>query len=502
MDFEAWEQWFGGDPSNLDAACAEIDWLMPDQVSDTAPDDPDWAPLSVAATLAAVRQFGPCAESLRLLESLDGCAVGPDDSLTVAELLQPLRNLVAGRQLSAMVGFAGPTPAKTGDYRDRGDLPVLELALALDVTQDYARGLLSTARALATTLTRTGDLLRSGALSEYKAWVVADRLAHVSPAVAEQVEATLLPKLLSDSPSQLKRRIYRALVKAQGGTAETEHRDGAAKRHVRVCEQSGSEPGLLGLYAALPPETVLAIYARLRQVAAGFDPSDGRTREQRIADAFALLLLGPSEHDEHAPARPRVVVNVTVDLLTLFWLKNHPGELEGYGPIPAGIARELAGDAEAWRRFVHDPVTGHLLDIGAKTYVPTAELARFVAGRDRFGRFPGSSRKAENCDRDHIEAFDRTGNGAGGSTSAANIASQSRTAHRAKTFGGWQVDGDANEELTVTSPTGRRYPSFPHDYRPDPHDPGGPPPKPPPKPPPEPAPLLDNDEDQDEPPPL
>jgi hypothetical protein len=478
MDAAVEEEWFGGDPSGLDAACAEADLLPWWQVSEVEA-DADWAPLSVAETLALVRGIGPCAESLRLLETLDQQTLTPEQHLDVAELLQPLRHAIAGRQLSAMVGYAGEkTPKRTKDFRNPADFQVTELSWALNIGENFTARLLANARGLATVLSATGDLLRSGRLSDYKASLVVEKLGHLDPELAATVQAKILPHLVADSPAQLQRRMRRALLKAQPAVAEQEHREGPAKRQVRVGTPDAADPGLLGLHAVLPPETVLAIYARLRQVAAGFDQHDGRTREQRIADAFTLLLLGPSEDDPQLAAKPRVVVNVTMDLLTLFWLREHPGELAGYGPVPAAIARELAADAQEWSRFVYDPVTGYLLDVGPKRYVPPKPLRRFVKARDVFCRFPGSTRKAIYGDDDHIEAFDRTGNGHGGSTSASNLGSQSRKSHRAKTHGGFTVHGDANAELTWITSTGRTYTSRPHDYRPDPDEPPGPPPPP------------------------
>src|SRR5690606_27303421 len=48
-----------------------------------------------------------------------------------------------------------------------------------------------------------------------------------------------------------------------------------------------------------------------------------------------------------AHGRP-VTVNVTIPLSTLLGLDDHPGELDGYGPIPAHIARHLS-TAGLWR---------------------------------------------------------------------------------------------------------------------------------------------------------
>ena len=45
-------------------------------------------------------------------------------------------------------------------------------------------------------------------------------------------------------------------------------------------------------------------------------------------------------------------LHVVVDLPTLLHLAEHPAELPGFGPLPASVARELAGDT-AWRRRSH-----------------------------------------------------------------------------------------------------------------------------------------------------
>lgn len=188
-----------------------------------------------------------------------------------------------------------------------------------------------------------------------------------------------------------------------------------------------------------------------------------------MADALAWFILGPSQDDEHEPARPQVQVQVTIDLPTLMHLQDNPGELGGYGPIPADIARELAQDGR-WRRFVHDPVTGYLLDQGDIDYVPRTRLSRFTEARDVRCRFPRSTRSARRADNDHIEPH-RPGGG-GGRTSADNLVRESKLAHIAKTHNGWQVWGDANGVLHWRTPHGQEFRSAPFDYRPDP----GPPP--------------------------
>ena len=131
--------------------------------------------------------------------------------------------------------------------------------------------------------------------------------------------------------------------------------------------------------------------------------------------------------------------------------------------MPPEVARELAGDA-TWQRWVHDPVTGHLLDQGNTDYVPKQQLRRFVQARDRHCQFPGSNRSADNSDLDHNEAFTQ---GQGGNTSAANLAALSRSPHRAKTHADHHLIANDDGTRTWITPLGRRYQTGPHDYRPD-----------------------------------
>ncbi|BEP15075.1 hypothetical protein acdb102_33860 [Acidothermaceae bacterium B102] len=145
----------------------------------------------------------------------------------------------------------------------------------------------------------------------------------------------------------------------------------------------------------------------------------------------------------------------------LLGLREDTGQLTGYGPIPAGMARELAADAQ-FQRLVYDPVTGYLLDYKSDRYRLPAALDRFCAMRDRHCRFPGATQPAHLCDNEHTHAFDQ-----GGPTSAANIVNLSRFAHRAKTHGDYQTHQDPDGTLHWTTPLGRHYTTHPWDYRPE-----------------------------------
>src|SRR5690606_35957799 len=100
-----------------------------------------------------------------------------------------------------------------------------------------------------------------------------------------------------------------------------------------------------------------------------------------------------------AHGRP-VTVNVTIPLSTLLGLDDHPGELDGYGPIPAHIARHLS-TAGLWRWVATHDTTGVVLDHGRTRYKPTQDLIDHVILRDRTCRAPGCNAPAQKCELDH-----------------------------------------------------------------------------------------------------
>ena len=180
----------------------------------------------------------------------------------------------------------------------------------------------------------------------------------------------------------------------------------------------------------------------------------------------------------------QVSVEVVIDLDTLRREQDHPCLLDGR-PVPAAIGREIAGYATAFRRMVTDPVTGHLLDYGTRTYLP-APLRTYVLARDTTCRAPGcATRDRRRLQLDHAVAFPT------GPSSTANTGALCTTCHQLKTAGHTQItdsrpDGSATWTTawgqTLTIPP-RRYLTG-SDPDPDPPPDTGPEPLAPPEPPP------------------
>ncbi|TDE14382.1 DUF222 domain-containing protein, partial [Jiangella asiatica] len=88
-----------------------------------------------------------------------------------------------------------------------------------------------------------------------------------------------------------------------------------------------------------------------------------------------------------AQGRP-VTVHVTFAFPSLIGVDDRPGDLDGYGPIPAHTARHLAA-AGIWQWVRTHPASGHYVDHGRMRYRPTQSLIDHVVLRDRTCRTPG-----------------------------------------------------------------------------------------------------------------
>jgi hypothetical protein len=178
---------------------------------------------------------------------------------------------------------------------------------------------------------------------------------------------------------------------------------------------------------------------------------DVRSIDMKRADALVAIAAASLSASPVTPHRRPISINVTIDLPTLLGLAENPGQLAGYGAIPASVARQLASDGK-WKRFITDPQTGNLLDYGRESYEPPQALKDFLIARDRTCRFPGCRRSAALSDLDHAKSWED-----GGSTSPDNLGALCRRHHRLKTHDGWSVTSNEDGSCTWVSPHGKTF---------------------------------------------
>jgi hypothetical protein len=153
-----------------------------------------------------------------------------------------------------------------------------------------------------------------------------------------------------------------------------------------------------------------------------------------------------------------VDVRVTIPYTALLGADDLPGELAGYGPVPAAVARDLAARG-TWRRIVTDPHSGRPLDYGTTRYQPPTHLAELVITRDQTCQFPGCRVPAHRCDIDHGVPYDpNTGTGP---TSDTNLGIKCRHHHQIKQTSGWSVTHHSDGCTTWATPSGHLYHSEP-----------------------------------------
>jgi hypothetical protein len=220
----------------------------------------------------------------------------------------------------------------------------------------------------------------------------------------------------------------------------------AAARASRGVWLDDDVDGMSWLSLRLPAASAHRAYAGIDAAARSLHSVDGETRTlaQLRADVAADLLAG-----EGSTGRVGVSVAVTVPVMTLLGRSEEPGTLDGYGPIDAQTARELAGHAPSFTRLLVHPVSSAILDVDRTTYRVPADLKKWLAIRDRTCVFPGCGRPASASDLDHTHAWQH-----GGPTRANNLAHLCRHHHRLKHQTRWRLEQSADQKLRWTSPTG------------------------------------------------
>jgi hypothetical protein len=149
---------------------------------------------------------------------------------------------------------------------------------------------------------------------------------------------------------------------------------------------------------------------------------------------------------------PKVDVLITVPVFALLGLTDEPANLDGYGPVPASMARKLVTDgASSFYRVLVDPRDGAPLEIGRTSYRLTKAMKKALQLRDGKCTFPGCNNHSLDNDTDHLTAWHH-----GGNTGISNLAQLCPKHHRLKHNSPWEpTPATHNEPPGWTSPTGR-----------------------------------------------
>ncbi|MFF1882452.1 DUF222 domain-containing protein [Pseudarthrobacter sp. NPDC058196] len=361
---------------------------------------------------------------------------------------------------------------------------VEEIAAVLTISSGAAGALVEQSRRVCS-LPLVFEALAAGAVSWLHARIVADETEGLGPAVAAGLVAHFFDPDVPNpargaAPGDLVPSRFRAKVRAW---RERHHPESLEKRHVkgvadRRMDYAPGRDGMAWVSLYLPGDTACAIWNRSTATARGLqNPDEPRTLTQLRADVAASLLLGAGLQPAVNPAvaaagagndagpgcastdigkipTPRADVLVTVPVFSLLGLTEEPALLDGFGPVPASMARRLvAGGAESFYRVLVDPRDGAPLEIGRTRYRLPETIKKWIRLRDAKCTFPGCTNHTPDNDTDHLTAWHH-----GGTTDAQNLAQLCPRHHRLKHRSAWTPDPATKYEPPGwTSPTGRHY---------------------------------------------
>src|SRR5690625_4082296 len=217
------------------------------------------------------------------------------DLVEAVEASRRLQGLCAAVQAEALAGLnevqhVPVLPPHVSSRSMRAEtLTGAEAGAALLVSRDSAG--LRTAEALTLTrvFTRTLRALREGALTEWHARILLRESAQLSDDQRRRVEAEVLEYACGHTGPQLRARIKQVIARIAPTDTEQAHARARAGRRV------WAQPGLDGMGtfgAELPVEDLAALMTAIEAAAAAAksaDPDDGRTMDNRRADALAAM---------------------------------------------------------------------------------------------------------------------------------------------------------------------------------------------------------------------
>ena len=193
-------------------------------------------------------------------------------------------------------------------------------------------------------------------------------------------------------------QIRKVCLHSDPDTAATRYREAVEERRLETEPTVNGTAHLFGL--DLPPDRVQGAMGRINDLARGLKTADEtRTLDQIRADVFLDLLDGK----RYAQGSWRGTVDIHVDLATLARLSEDPGELGGFGPVIADIARQVAESQPQaeWRWTLTHPESGQVIDNGTTRRRPTSRQRRHVEARNRTCVFPGCRLPSVDWDLDH-----------------------------------------------------------------------------------------------------
>ena len=234
-----------------------------------------------------------------------------------------------------------------------------------------------------------------------RARILSDLTAPLPEELARQVCDAALERAPGLTTGQLRAHLQRLIITIDPAAAQERYEEKLEER--RVFSEQG-EDGTANLHGLnLPPAEVTRAMRRINRLARSLKARGDRRRIDQIrADILLDLLTGRNQEQTKIGSSDTGVVEIRVELTTLTGIDDQPGEIPGFGPVLADVARQIvdqASDAE-WRIVPVDE-NGQPVGVVTTKRRPTTAQKRIVETRNPTCVFPGCRMPATECDLNH-----------------------------------------------------------------------------------------------------
>jgi len=344
------------------------------------------------------------------------------------------------------------------DLRDEGlvfsseidEIASAEVRAALTLTRRAADMVVGLAYVLRVRLPAVWTALSEGHIDLAKARVICDQTCHLDVEVASRVADQALERASSQTTGQLAARLRRLCIAVDPDSAKERYEARLVDRKLVV---QATEDGTANLFAFdLPAAEANLAFRRIDRLArAAKTADDPRTIDQVRADVLLDLLTG--EVSSRRTGRSGGAIELRVDLTTLAGLDENPGEIPGWGPVIADIARQVTESRprNQWR-FTVTGTDGDIVCAGTTRRRPTADRRRQVEARNPTCVFPGCRMPASASDLDHNHPWAEQH-----ATMTDDLAPLCRHDHVTRHQRGWTVRRSRPGVYVWVSPLGHSY---------------------------------------------
>ena len=321
----------------------------------------------------------PSSALIRVLDHVSGpdrrCAeLSVDETFEVLGRWDAVEAWCASAKLGVIRALIRHRPLPGFGPKQPGGLPEAyqeylteEVALELGISRRAADALIGLAWALEARLVLTARALDAGVISLSKARIIDEATSVLTDQQAAEAEALIAGRLAGQTHGQIAQLIARAVVKVDPEGAR-KRREEAQREDARV-QFWREHAGTAALAAfGLPPDQALAANQNIQdkaleyrawgvpgtldqlRVLAFLDSINGTDARQRYPKANPAdaetgdgPAPGPGEPGSGSPVAANT--NLTIPLLTVLGMIEHPGEAHGLGTLDPDLARQFAASA-------------------------------------------------------------------------------------------------------------------------------------------------------------